>query len=1312
MILNSTKYKNPQRTISGLLNVVSNADTIILCNTSVGAVAIELLEIPFDQWSTTYKVFIVDSTNNAGTNNITITAPSGFTINNQSSLIINTNGGSVTVTVASNTGYLGSATTGSGGGGNDISIANEGVEITPAVESINFVGSLVTATAVGSAVTVTINPNFVVVNYTQLQTLISTNTLIPAQQYLISNAKFINTTGQITFVPIVVEAVSTNELEISGAGFFQNADYQGVGNYSGVPTYVENKGTWLSGGTYVVGDVVIYNNLQYLNITGSNTGNPATTPADWTFLPKATMSWINTSTNGYITEIDIIKYNAPTNQITYREDVRFNRIDNNLQFYSALKEAFYVFQWGNDFVRRNTVQNESYLDCLDNVKTKTVFAEVQGNTANNFSLVTISNRNVFNFNTIENESFLSITNLSTIKANQFTHVSVDLTNNGGNFNYNQLINAIAELTNINEFTQNTLKNLDTFRSTNGGVFTENVLENLTNYRIDNNDSFKENNFFTGIDGIVNNGRNFDKNTISFTNNFLVNNETGNFQNNNVKNTDIFTISVNSATFNNNFFDKGSLNMGSIEGDFTDNTVLKDSNLTFTTTLVGQFSKNIVDDGSIIEIQDLGSVINENTFFNASLLIVGLGVGANVSLNNFKYGIRTGFSTIYGGENSQFVNNNILFDHPCNFILKGVITFNTFEYGVWDISVDETSNMSYNKFYKTTLQIPNNTGLMADNIVSESSLTLSNAGQFVGNEISNSNLQPNIDVAGDFSLNVFFNTVTTVTFEVGTNGYFRYNNFQNCTNITVLRTDGVFESNVFTNVTTLDITNSSGITVSKNTIIGGTFILGQNSSTILGNSFENCLINLRYNQNPFQLNKGFDSTLVLDNGNNATFQSNIFNNCSSLTFHNCNGEIQTNTFLNCNLLFDIYDSSVLKDNTFENITDVASTQIELFGTSRITDNVFRNIFNQFQISNKLSGLVVNNNFENCSIYIVENYGSFNNNFCQGDETLISISTNNGTILQNQIIRSGFTIQQNDDSIENNQLFNCDFIISSVNRSIFESNILNNSNITINTIDTNAVFKSNILNDGSSITINTNFAGRLVGNELRGGAITIPNFDGSGELVENTITQSSINIAVFNGILSYNQILNGSSLIIGTNYSIGGSVKNNFWNNTTINISGGLINKIEQTWCEKANLTVPSINQDIERGIFQRNVGTIQYTLDLADKSIYDTGTKILTIPPAYASFFGEYWLTNGAIGNPIDYITGLSESFATKFVSKSPLATIVFTSSPVATAVATEIIGNILAPHVYPITARTNGEDSIYIRALGNLNGIEQYYLYL
>lgn len=105
MSLYAQQYPNPSRIVTGT-PVLSNDDVVLYCNTSSGAVTINLLDIPNDYWMTTYKLYVVDNSNNAATNNITINAGTGQTINAQASVTINTNGGSAIVRIAGNTQYV------------------------------------------------------------------------------------------------------------------------------------------------------------------------------------------------------------------------------------------------------------------------------------------------------------------------------------------------------------------------------------------------------------------------------------------------------------------------------------------------------------------------------------------------------------------------------------------------------------------------------------------------------------------------------------------------------------------------------------------------------------------------------------------------------------------------------------------------------------------------------------------------------------------------------------------------------------------------------------------------------------------------------------------------------------------------------------------------------------------------------------------------------------------------------------------------------------------------------------------------------
>ena len=145
MSLDAQKYPNNTRTISGLINIVRTDDVTLLCDTSTGAVALTLQEIPLDYWSTQYKLYVVDNSNNASVNNITINAPSGFYINGSSSFIINTNKGACLLRITSNVNYIGQSTSAVGGLTQAYqTIQNEGSNLTQR-NTLNFIGEGVNA---------------------------------------------------------------------------------------------------------------------------------------------------------------------------------------------------------------------------------------------------------------------------------------------------------------------------------------------------------------------------------------------------------------------------------------------------------------------------------------------------------------------------------------------------------------------------------------------------------------------------------------------------------------------------------------------------------------------------------------------------------------------------------------------------------------------------------------------------------------------------------------------------------------------------------------------------------------------------------------------------------------------------------------------------------------------------------------------------------------------------------------------------------------------------------------------------------------
>lgn len=602
----ATKYKNTTRTIAGAINVVFQTDVVLLCDTSLGIVDLTLLEIPQGNFSTQYKLYVVDKSNNASTNNITIKAPTGFTVNNSATAVINVNGGVAVLTISSNKTYNVSYNyTIGGGGGNPLIIKNEGTQITPSATSIDFVGAPVTATAVGNDVTVTIVDNgghpiaienegtqitpdvakinftgsivnatavgndvtvditlgFISVSYSALTTLISTNALIPSQQYLITDAIFVNAypfdiTDFKENVPIVVTAITTNEISLSGSGIFLNADYQSVGDYSGVTGFVPPpQRIWNLSNTYVIGNVVIWDGVHWVNITGANTTEPALSSTDWTFLPK-------TSTNGYITEIDIVKYNVATNQITYREDVRNNRIENNIATYldGENREAFWVWQWGNDKVTSNTILAQSYF-CIKN-QTGTILS----NLLDNYSVIYINaetQSGIISYNIVLQNSFVEITNTpSTPALFTLTPTAIPLVS------------------------QNTFKSCASVSIVNGGSFLSNDFESVSGLILTNTgaSSIIRNNFFkyglcpNQVNNAVDGGR-IEQNEIDYNNNNFcentsnITNNGGTISKNKFYQNAFLTISFNSGVIANNLSEEsGSIDIAKNEGNIENNTI--------------------------------------------------------------------------------------------------------------------------------------------------------------------------------------------------------------------------------------------------------------------------------------------------------------------------------------------------------------------------------------------------------------------------------------------------------------------------------------------------------------------------------------------------------------------------------------------------------------------------------------------------------------------------------------------------------------------------------------------------------------------
>lgn len=352
-----TKFPNNSRVVSGVATIYRD-DVILLCDTSAAPVTINLFDIPNGFWSTQWKLYIVDNNSNASVNNIIINAGAGQLINGQASLTLNTNDSAALVQIISDTNFIGNRTfiagggsvtsvtglntdntdpanpivqisvdgvtvTGSGtpadplvsvGGGTGYdTIKDEGVALTQR-STIDFIGEFVSAADDGAETEVNINPTTKQILNADLNTEITNGTLIKGLEYEVTDAPYVES--------ITLLAIANNRVEVEGKALKYVADYQAVGDYSGVVGFNAQLGRWNGALTPVAGDVVIWNNNHYLNISGAN--NPASTPdvdaANWSLL-------IVSLTTGFILEPMVAEYNPTNNKVLKLKDLRLNEVD-------------------------------------------------------------------------------------------------------------------------------------------------------------------------------------------------------------------------------------------------------------------------------------------------------------------------------------------------------------------------------------------------------------------------------------------------------------------------------------------------------------------------------------------------------------------------------------------------------------------------------------------------------------------------------------------------------------------------------------------------------------------------------------------------------------------------------------------------------------------------------------------------------------------------------------------------------------------------------------------------------------------------
>lgn len=615
--LPSTKYPNVQRTVTGLVDVFPD-DVIFNCNTAAGTVTISLGEIPHNattgvgNWSTQYKLYINDISNNAGTNNITLVAGLGQTINNAATAVLNTNGASAYVIITGNTEY-----------------------------SVFYAPSQATPT------------NFISVTWAQLTALITANTLIPSANYNVTDAEF----GSTPIIPtnIYIQALTTNTVSLSGQGYFLNADYQAVGNYSGVPSFTAQLGVWTSALVTPIGSVVIWNNFQYVNTTGVNGAvNPQTDVANWAVLPRVV-------TNGYVVEISFISYNPKNNRIVSRRDQFNNFVERTIL---TFRNSLNFFKWGSLDVRQNNVSKDSVLyNC--NITT-TGFNSFFGNDFFSSEVILGNGSTLggsvieWSNNLIELSPIIFKTSAGTLTNNKFNKFSFEGENTG----------TISE-NNIQSVSAPT-------PSINSGTISNNVFKDIRTFTItDNSGIILKNEIISGA--------------------FEITIENRGGINNNVLNNSGLTVETNSITgvIENNYFNTSSLNIKQNEGavQFLEMNTASFIQVTAQIQASGVIQYLKLDNNSSLVLGNVAGVIGSglkgkgNTINNNSKITIGdFYLASGFYGNSFDNGT---ILTVTNFDGSILLSNF----YSCEFYLDG-LSLNTITVGNFSSVVLGNLGLSY------------------------------------------------------------------------------------------------------------------------------------------------------------------------------------------------------------------------------------------------------------------------------------------------------------------------------------------------------------------------------------------------------------------------------------------------------------------------------------------------------------------------------------------------------------------------------------------------------------------------------------------
>ena len=422
-MLSSTKYPNNSRVVAGTPTLFPD-DVVLLCDTTANPVIINLLPIPANHWSTAWRLYVVDHSHNAAVNSITINAPVGFLINGGASYVINVDAETTLVQISADKDFILTSSNPAAGGGSVDTASNVGLgadvfkqKVGTDLEFRTIIGAGgIVATQNANDITLTggggeantmsnvgagtgnvfkakVGVDFEMrtlqagddmsistladevffsssavtpqtITHAGIVADMAAGTLRPGKPYLISDAGGADQ-------GVIIHACANNEISIFGCGRFFNADYQGVGNYGGLAAYVGPPlGIWNASLVVVPGNVVIWNNDHYLNITGVNPGPPDLNPADWG------VAVIKAGDTGFIGVADQIIYSVTLNLVIKREDNLLNSVEFHSQ--STGGNTIASFPWGNEQIFSNTLTDQSRSSGFTNYRGNFAYNILQG----------------------------------------------------------------------------------------------------------------------------------------------------------------------------------------------------------------------------------------------------------------------------------------------------------------------------------------------------------------------------------------------------------------------------------------------------------------------------------------------------------------------------------------------------------------------------------------------------------------------------------------------------------------------------------------------------------------------------------------------------------------------------------------------------------------------------------------------------------------------------------------------------------------------------------------------------------------------